>query len=440
MTDDDTMTSLDDNSDVDLSFAIFDSYLSFTTLSSDLQSDLAMARSIVDADCDVFYDALSDPPSITLYHGIEFFDTASDMPTFPLSWHPPKPPSSWFARLAHWFLLQVFWISTLLWHALIYVMLPDPLPPRRICRSKCPATIRCFPASWILLTHCVMMVSGFYAGNVPLFPIPALIPAVQHVHLCSTAAYERIQHLDTLVVLNGDTLFQYQGIKFQQSMTAVLQARYSKTAEQEVSLTDEELESFFDAYSEFPEATGEYFFEAMTESEDKNVWNLLQLSDICPTSFVECICMTNEDILKQETSDSEIHGPTIIQRGLSEHAFSILATDPHALVSIPGAKQAVIFDTGASLGITYDKLDFDGPLTIPEGDLRLGGMAQGLKIDGIGVVTWTFRNADGSELTIRSQCYYVPNAKVRLLSPQRLFNKAKGVTGKFEGGEESLNL
>ena len=67
-------------------------------------------------------------------------------------------------------------------------------------------------------------------------------------------------------------------------------------------------------------------------------------------------------------------------------------------------------------------------------------MAQGLKIDGIGVVTWTFRNADGSELTIRSQCYYVPNAKVRLLSPQRLFNKAKGVTGKFEGGEESLNL
>ena len=67
-------------------------------------------------------------------------------------------------------------------------------------------------------------------------------------------------------------------------------------------------------------------------------------------------------------------------------------------------------------------------------------MAQGLKIEGVGPVTWTFRNSDGSELMIRSQCYYVPEAKVRLLSPQRLFNKAKGVVGKFEGDEETLSL
>jgi hypothetical protein len=74
------------------------------------------------------------------------------------------------------------------------------------------------------------------------------------------------------------------------------------------------------------------------------------------------------------------------------------------MVSIGGGgqRQPVIFDTEASLGITFDKDDFDGPITIPEGELRLGGMAQGLKIEGVGPVTWTFRNTDGSELRIRS--------------------------------------
>ncbi|KAI2499350.1 hypothetical protein MHU86_15132 [Fragilaria crotonensis] len=43
-------------------------------------------------------------------------------------------------------------------------------------------------------------------------------------------------------------------------------------------------------------------------------------------------------------------------------------------------------------------------------------------------------------MKIRSQCYFVPEAKVRLISPQRLFNKSKGVTGKFEGDEDTFTL
>jgi hypothetical protein len=57
-TDDDTMTSLDDNSDVDLSFAIFDSYLSFTTLSSDLQP-IATTKQLA---CGSIYQGLSLVP------------------------------------------------------------------------------------------------------------------------------------------------------------------------------------------------------------------------------------------------------------------------------------------------------------------------------------------------------------------------------------------
>ena len=105
--------------------------------------------------------------------------------------------------------------------------------------------------------------------------------------------------------------------------------------------------------------------------------------------------------------------------------IDILAYDPYSLFTMANTTSAVIFDTGASLGITHDIQDFDGPLTIPDCDLRLGGMANGLKIAGVGPVTWTFSNKDGTEVQIRSQCYYVPQSKMRLISPQRLFNKEK---------------
>ena len=67
----------------------------------------------------------------------------------------------------------------------------------------------------------------------------------------------------------------------------------------------------------------------------------------------------------------------------------------------PGSiKHPIIFDAGASLAITPDQLDFDGPMSVPTGDLRLGGMTSGLRIEGIGTVTWTFANLDGTEVRI----------------------------------------
>ena len=100
----------------------------------------------------------------------------------------------------------------------------------------------------------------------------------------------------------------------------------------------------------------------------------------------------------------------------------------------------IIFDTGASLAITYNKPDFDGPLSLPKGDLRLGGMANGLKIEGIGLVTWTFVASDGFPLTVQGLSYYVPQAPARLLSPQRLFDSSNGVHGHYEGDHLSFRL
>jgi hypothetical protein len=276
----------------------------------------------------------------------------------------------------------------------------------------------------MILSHCIMMRMAFYQGHPPHHPIPSLVISLQYLNGQSVSACNRIKLLDDMVVLNAGTLAQYQKLKMN-TMLDFLSMRTvtEKQTHRPLTTTDPKV----------PEET---------TKEIKSSFDPFGMHEITHVQhFVDCTARDTEldQLLSAEYNSS--NGPTVLQSGMSDAAFQMLASDPHALVSIRGsAKHAVIFDTGASLGITFDREDFDGPLTIPDGDLRLGGMAQGLKIEGVGPVNWTLTNTDGSELTIRSQCYYVPEAKVRLLSPQRLFNKSKGVTGKYAGDEDTFTL
>ena len=77
--------------------------------------------------------------------------------------------------------------------------------------------------------------------------------------------------------------------------------------------------------------------------------------------------MTGEQDDLAKDQKQLVNGPTTFTRGLTDKMYMLLVTDPYALISIGGGvRQAIIFDTGASLGITFDKDEFDGPLTIPE--------------------------------------------------------------------------
>jgi hypothetical protein len=67
-------------------------------------------------------------------------------------------------------------------------------------------------------------------------------------------------------------------------------------------------------------------------------------------------------------------------------------------------------------------------------------MANGMPIEGVGNVVWTFDDVEGNEISIRTKAYYVPKAKARLLSPQRVFNKKRGVAGCFSGDEDKFSL
>ena len=100
----------------------------------------------------------------------------------------------------------------------------------------------------------------------------------------------------------------------------------------------------------------------------------------------------------------------------------------------------VIFDTGASLVIPGDQADFLPNTLKPISSLKVGGMAAGASITGVGNVAWIFPCDNGDQLAIITKCYLVPNASSRLLSPQRIFDKQNGYPGKYWGDEDQFHL
>jgi hypothetical protein len=71
---------------------------------------------------------------------------------------------------------------------------------------------------------------------------------------------------------------------------------------------------------------------------------------------------------------------------------------------------------------------------------QLGGMGKGLEIEGIGTLVWAFDAKYGSEVEVCTNAYYFLGAKARLLSPQKLFDKKRGVFGHFYGDEDKFSL
>jgi hypothetical protein len=216
---------------------------------------------------DIYYDAIEELPLIVLHHDHEFFDCALDPPIFPLSWHRPRP-LHWLHQM---FLLWSFWISALLWDTILYFISPDPGHSvcRRIRCQRRPRTLAGFPITWIILSNCVMLSLSSFQGHPPQYPIPTVTTSVRHLHACSTTTFQRITALDNLVVLNIDTLLQFQSLKARTALQT-LQARKPTPLVTEPIMTKGELDTFFDSYDEFPCEGGENFFDATLWTLDTN--------------------------------------------------------------------------------------------------------------------------------------------------------------------------
>ena len=82
----------------------------------------------------------------------------------------------------------------------------------------------------------------------------------------------------------------------------------------------------------------------------------------------------------------------------------------------------VIFHYGATIASSPSEEDFVRPIVPFKTERRLGGMAGGMYITGVGPIKWIFR-AENILLVDHSMCYHVPNSKARFINPQRCFNK-----------------
>jgi hypothetical protein len=126
----------------------------------------------------------------------------------------------------------------------------------------------------------------------------------------------------------------------------------------------------------------------------------------------------------------------------SERALRVLmygaVHDPVVMTAL-NILSLVIFDTGARLAISPHRSDFLDVKPLAK-RTQLGGMGKGLEIEGIGALVWTFDATDKSEVERRTNAYYVPGAKVCLISPQKLFDKKRGVFGHFYGDEDKFSL
>jgi hypothetical protein len=75
----------------------------------------------------------------------------------------------------------------------------------------------------------------------------------------------------------------------------------------------------------------------------------------------------------------------------------------------------IIWDSGASVSITFDKADFLD-YQVPPVMLRLRGLAKGLHIAGTGTIAWTMQDTNGILRTLKLPAYHVPACPARLLS------------------------
>ena len=82
----------------------------------------------------------------------------------------------------------------------------------------------------------------------------------------------------------------------------------------------------------------------------------------------------------------------------------------------PDAAFPVIWDSGASVTISPEKLDFVGTISRPNTITQLNGIAKGLRIEGEGKVSWSFHEATGKLRILELPAYYVPKIRVHLLS------------------------
>jgi hypothetical protein len=99
----------------------------------------------------------------------------------------------------------------------------------------------------------------------------------------------------------------------------------------------------------------------------------------------------------------------------------------------------IVIDTGASISVNPVLMDFLGPLR-PCATGNLKGLSGTTEVIGERTVNWLVRDMFGNKMKIRTTAYYVPEASIRLFSPQTYFKENKAGSLHITHNRTSLTL
>jgi hypothetical protein len=126
-------------------------------------------------------------------------------------------------------------------------------------------------------------------------------------------------------------------------------------------------------------------------------------------------------VLFQVPRPFEAPSPPVLEANVSLIGLDLAG---RVLSQVPRAFQAaskvhsLLIDSGASCCISHELSDFVSAVTPYAQPRVLGGLANGIAIEGVGQVEWTVMTDDGQYRVLRLFACYVPKAGRRLLSPQ----------------------
>jgi hypothetical protein len=86
----------------------------------------------------------------------------------------------------------------------------------------------------------------------------------------------------------------------------------------------------------------------------------------------------------------------------------------------------IVIDTGASISISGEKADFYEGIKDVDPKLQIHGLNHKIHVKGIGKVRWKIKDQLGQIAIVETTAYYIPDAQVRLFSPQLYFIEEQG--------------
>ena len=93
------------------------------------------------------------------------------------------------------------------------------------------------------------------------------------------------------------------------------------------------------------------------------------------------------------------------------------------LINKNGSKEIpIVIDTGCSISVSPYEEDFITPIE-RSNETKMHGLKDSIDIGGVGQVEWTIRDVFNRVATIRTRCYHIPSANIRLCSTQTYFQE-----------------